>query len=266
MSIWQSIAMGAVQGLTEFLPVSSSGHLEIAGALFRTDGADNLWFTLMVHLATVLASIVVFRREIFRILQGVFRFTLNDQSVYFLNIVVSMLPILFVGLLFKDKIEALFNDNLVFVGAMLLLTAVLLALSHFTRPGTRPITPKRAFIVGIAQAVAVLPGLSRSGATISAALLQGVKRDQAARFSFLMVVIPILGMSFLDLVKGAPKVSTGGESFVITMLAGFVTAFLTGLFACKVMVRLVSRGKLIWFAAYCVAAGITAIILGLTGV
>ena len=259
MNIWESIAMGAVQGLTEFLPVSSSGHLEIAGAIFGLNESNNLWFTVAVHLATVLSSIVVFRREILEIVRGVFKFSFNDQTVYLLNIVISMLPILFVGLMFKDEVEALFTDNLVFVGSMLLVTAGLLTFSHFVRPQLRPITPKRAFMIGVAQAVAVLPGLSRSGATISAALLQGVKREEAARFSFLMVIIPILGISFLDIVGSSSGVA---GNFDTTVLAGFITAFLTGLFACKVMIRLVSRGKLIWFAAYCVLAGLTSIIVG----
>jgi len=279
MSVWESAILGAVQGLTEFLPVSSSGHLEIAGALFGLrDPESNLWMTVTLHLATVLASIVVFRREIWAIIRGTLRLTFNDQSLYFLNIVISIVPILLVGLLFKDWIEALFSGNLILVGAMLVVTAVLLAFSHFARIGTRPITPKRAFVIGIAQAIAVLPGLSRSGATISAALLQGVRREEAARFSFLMVIIPILGMNLLDVVhamKGSGAVATTGEAALggaagdmglVAVAVGFVVAFLTGLFACKVMIRLVSRGKLLWFAVYCVAAGLVAIILGLTGV
>lgn len=274
MNIGESAIMGAIQGLTEFLPVSSSGHLAIAQSLFGlTDPASNLWFTVALHLATVLSSIVVFRREIWAIVRGTLRFTFNDQSIYFLNIIISMLPIMLVGLLFKDQIEALFAGKLILVGAMLVVTAVLLTFSHFARAGVRPVTPKRAFVIGIAQAIAVLPGLSRSGATISAALLQGVRRDEAARFSFLMVIIPILGMSLLDVahvIRGgaAAMPADGGGSaggFAVVLAVGFVVAFLTGLFACRVMIKLVSRGKLIWFAAYCVLAGLTAITLGLLG-
>ena len=193
---------------------------------------------------------------------GTLRLTLNDDSIYLLNIIISLVPILFVGLLFRDQVEKLFTGNLVFVGAMLIVTAALLTFSHFARIGAKPITPKRAFLIGIAQAVAVLPGLSRSGATISTALLQGIDRKEAARFSFLMVIIPVLGISFLDILKGSPE---GGVTFDTAVLAGFVTAFLTGLFACKAMIALVSRGKLIWFAVYCVFAGLTSIALGLFG-
>jgi undecaprenyl-diphosphatase len=212
----------------------------------------------MVHLATALASIVVLRREIAAIIAGAFRFRLNDETVYLMNMVVSMLPILFTGLMWHEQIERLFEGNLILVGAMLLLTALLLALSNRVKVGLRPITPKRAFIVGLAQAVAVLPGLSRSGATIAAGLLQGVRRDEMARFSFLMVVIPIVGMAVLDMMK--PDFDA---AFDMASLVGFATAFLTGLLACKAMIRLVSRGRLIWFAIYCVVAGVLALILGI---
>ena len=261
MEAWKGAILGVIQGLTEFLPVSSSGHLEIASALFGMDEPNNLSFTVAVHLATVLATITVFRKDIWKILSGVFKFRLNDQSVYFLNILVSMLPILLVGLLFKDEVESLFTGNLIFVGSMLILTGALLAFSNFAKSGSSPITPKRAFVIGLAQALAVLPGLSRSGATISAGLLQGVKKEEVAKFSFLMVIIPILGISFLDILKGGfvpSEVNSG-------VLTGFITAFFTGFFACKAMIKIVSKGKLIWFAIYCVLLGLTSIALGIFG-
>ncbi|MDR0509878.1 MAG: undecaprenyl-diphosphate phosphatase [Rikenellaceae bacterium] len=253
MEVWESAIMGVVQGLTEFLPVSSSGHLAIMQRLFGVEGG-NMSFDVTVHLATALASIVVFRREIGAIIAGAFRFQLNPQTVYLINIAVSMLPVIFVGLMLGEQIETLFDGSLILVGAMLIVTAGLLALSGYVRAGVNPITPKRAFVVGLAQAVAVLPGLSRSGTTIVAGLLQGVRREEMARFSFMMVIIPILGMAALDMTK---------SEFVFERhdLAGFATAFFTGLFACKAMVRLVSRGKLVWFAIYCAAAGLLALLL-----
>lgn len=258
MNIWESIVLGAIQGLTEFLPVSSSGHLEIANYLFGIEGESHLSFTIAVHLATVLASLVVFRREVGRMIMGVFGWKLNDDTVYFINLLISTLPIIFIGLFFREEIESLFTGNLIFVGAMLILTGAMLTFSQFAKPGVNPITPKRAFIIGLAQAIATVPGLSRSGATISAGLMLGVKRDQVARFSFLMVIIPVLGVCFLDAIKGG----FSGAQLDVPFVTGFVTAFVTGLFACKVMIKLVSKGKLIWFAIYCALAGLATISMG----
>jgi len=258
MSIWEAIVLGVIQGLSEFLPISSSGHLELANYLFGISESGSLQFAIAVHGATVLSIIVVFFREIIGILAGVFKFRLNDQTILALNIIVSLVPILFVGLMFKDQIEALFTGNILVVGIMLLFTSVLLTFSHFTSSGSRPITPKRAFIIGIAQAVAVMPGLSRSGATISAGLIQGIDRKNAAKFSFLMILIPVIGMNLLELLNASSKGDSVGAP---ALIAGFLSAFLVGTFACRWMIRLVERGKLIWFAIYCAIVGIVAIAL-----
>lgn len=258
MTILEAIILGAIQGLTEFLPVSSSGHLELANYLFGIHEPNNLQFTMAVHGGTVLSTIVVFRRELGRLIKGFLRFRMSDEMAFTINILVSLLPILFVGMMFGDQIEGLFTSNLLLVGIMLLVTAALLTFSHYAKPGQRPITPKRAFVIGLAQAVAVIPGLSRSGATISTGLLQGIKREEVAKFSFLMVLIPVIGMNLLELLRG----NFAGESLAGgTIIAGFLTAFVTGTLACRWMIKLVSRGKLVWFAVYCVAAGAGSIIL-----
>lgn len=262
MTIWESIVLGAIQGLTEFLPVSSSGHLEIANHLFGIEEPSNMGFTMALHAGTVLSTIVVFAREIWKLLQGLFKFRMNKETVFCINILISMIPIAFVGLMFGDRIESLFTSNLLLVGCMLLVTAALLAFSHYVKPRSLPVTPQSAFIIGIAQAVAVIPGLSRSGATISTGLLLGVKREETAKFSFLMVLIPIIGMNLLELFKGGGITETMDSSL---LLAGFLTAFITGAMACKWMIRVISRGKLIWFAIYCCVAGVASIIMNFIG-
>ncbi len=261
MELWEAIVLGVIQGLTEFLPVSSSGHLELANHLFGIEEPSNLSFTIAVHAGTVLSTIVVFFRELCKIFKGVFQFRLNEETIFAINIAVSMVPILFVGLFFKDQVEGLYTGNMLLVGAMLFVTAILLTFTHFSKPRHKPVTPRSAFIIGIAQAFAALPGLSRSGATISAALLQGVKREEAAKFSFLMVLIPIIGMNLLDVMKG--EFSNGIPA--ANIIAGFVTAFAVGTLACRAMIRIVNRGKLIWFAVYCVGAGILAMTLHFAG-
>ncbi len=253
MGIWEAIILGALQGLTEFLPVSSSGHIEIGRALLRIEVADNLQFTMMLHAGTVLSTVVVFWREIGRLFGDLFRFRMNDGTIFVINLLIASLPIAFVGLMFREQVETLFSGNLLLVGCMLLVTSGLLILSSRTRGKAKALTPKRAFVVGLAQAVAVLPGLSRSGSTISAGLLQGVGRETVAKFSFLMALIPILGELLLDAgeLRGAIDVS---------MFAGFLAAFVTGCLACRWMIRLVSRGKLAYFAIYCAVVGVVAII------
>lgn len=260
MELWEAIVLGVIQGLTEFLPVSSSGHLEIANALFGIKESDNLTFAVVVHGATVLSTIFVFWREIANIFKGLFEFKLNDQTRFVINILISLIPVMVVGLLFKDFIESLFTSNMFLVGCMLLVTATLLTFSQFAKRKDRPITPKTAFMMGLAQAVAVIPGLSRSGSTISTGLIMGAKPEDVAKFSFLMVLIPILGMNFLDLLSGD---LAGSDIQSINIIAGFLAAFLTGTVACKWMVNIVKKGKLIYFAAYCVAMGIMAIIYSL---
>lgn len=258
MTILEAILLGIVQGLTEFLPVSSSGHLELANYLFGIEEPNNVGFTMAVHLATVLSIFVVFWRELWRLVVGTLKFKMNEESIFVINIAISLTPIIFVGLFFKEQIEALFVSNLLLVGAMLLVTALLLTIAHFSKAGDKPITPKRAFIIGIAQAVAVLPGLSRSGSTISAGVMQGVNRKEVAKFSFLMVIVPIVVVNCWEVFKSdAMGVAVGGAQIT----AGFISAFITGTISCKWMVSLVSRGKLIWFALYCVVVGVASMTL-----
>ena len=262
MSWFEALILGLVQGLTEFLPVSSSGHLAIGKALFGIETAD-LRFEIIVHAATVLATIVVFRKEILRLLQGLFKFKLNEETRYILLILLSMIPVFVVGMFFKDKVEAIFGEGLVVVGCALLVTALLLFLSEALKRRNAeggPVTWKSALWMGLAQAIAVIPGLSRSGSTIATGLLCGVKKEEVAQFSFLMVLIPILGEAFLDLVGGDAAVSSVGT---LPLIVGFIAAFVSGLFACKVMIALVKKAKLKWFALYCVAAALFCLIYGL---
>lgn len=257
MTIIEGIILGIIQGLTEFLPVSSSGHLVI-GQHFMGINDGGTTFEVMVHAATVFATITVFWGEIGRLLKGGLQFKYNDETKYILKIALSMIPVLIVGLFFKKDVEALFDsESLVFVGSMLLVTAALLTLSHFVRPrNPRPVTYRNAFLIGVAQAVAVIPGISRSGSTIATGLMLGTDKSQVAKFSFLMVLVPILGEAFLEILDGAVNMNEAG----LPLLAGFVAAYVAGLFACKVMINIVSRGKLYWFAIYCALAGAAAII------
>lgn len=261
MGTLDAILLGLLQGLTEFLPVSSSGHLVILGNILGAN-VENTTFAILVHAATVLATITVFWGEILQLLRGGLQFKINPESKYLLKIVISMIPVMIVGLFFKDSVEALFGNGIRFVGSMLFVTAALLLLTHFIKPKkARNITAKDAFIIGVAQAVAVIPGISRSGSTIATGMLLGDDKTQLAKFSFLMVLVPILGEAFLELLKGefAPAAS-GISGYALT--AGFLAAYLSGLFACKVMIRIVSRGKLWWFALYCAVAGTVAVCLG----
>ena len=274
MSWLQALLLGLVQGLTEFLPVSSSGHLMIIKEILGVDGEGFLDFTVTVHLATVLSTIVVFWKPICKLLSGLFKFKYNDETDYIFKLIVSMIPVAVVGLLFKDKVEALFGDTLTTVGICLVVTAVLLFLSDFlprlfARCRATGIAPEasnsarnginfwQAFVVGIGQALAVAPGLSRSGTTIATGLICGVKREVMAQFSFLMVLVPILGEQFLDLVKAVSGDAViGGGVSPVCLAAGFVAAFLSGLFACKAMIALVRKAKLSWFALYCLVVAV----------
>lgn len=253
MTTWEGIILGALQGLTEFLPVSSSGHIEIGREVLGVQAADNMQFTMMLHAGTVLSTIVVFWREIGRLLGGLFKFKMNEGTIFVINLLIASLPVAFIGVMFREEVEGLFSGNLMLVGCMLMVTAALLILSSRMKSGSKPVTPKSAFVIGLAQAAAVLPGLSRSGSTISAGLLQGVDRATVAKFSFLMALIPIVGELILD----------AGEfrgTMNMPMLAGFLAAFVTGCVACKWMIRLVSRGKLLYFAIYCAVLGAATII------
>lgn len=266
MDAFQALILGLIQGLTEYLPVSSSGHLTIASALFGLEGADNLAFTVAVHVATVLSTLVIFWKQIVWIFRDLFRFQWNEGTRYALLIVVSMIPVGVVGVFFKDYVEEIFGSGTLIVGWMLLLTAALLAFSYFYRPRQKEkISVKDAFIIGLAQACAVMPGLSRSGSTIATGLLLGDKKEKLAQFSFLMVIPPILGEALLDVIK----ISKDGVSSVMgaipvgSLLIGFVTAFVFGCIACRWMVDIVKKGKLIYFAAYCAVVGVLVIVFSL---
>jgi undecaprenyl-diphosphatase len=277
MEWFEAVLLGLIQGLTEFLPVSSSGHLEIGKVLLGVETTEDLLFTTMVHAATVLSTVIVFRKQIWDLLKGFFCgikdwkiteneagkkvFVCNDQTDYLFKIALSMIPIMVVGLFFKDSVEALFGSIQV-VGFALIVTALLLFFSDYaSRPGRKSIFPAneyrngisywQAFAIGLGQSFAVIPGLSRSGTTISTGLICGVRRESMAQFSFLMVLVPILGETFLEVVGGEFGTSSVGT---LPLILGFVSAFLSGLFACKAMVALVKRAKLSWFALYCLVA------------
>lgn len=252
----QALVLGLLQGLTEYLPVSSSGHLTIGSYLFGLNGEDNLAFTVVVHVATVLSTLVVLWKEIDWILKGLFKFRMNDETKYFINILISMIPVGIVGVFFKEQVEEVFGSGLLIVGCMLLVTAVLLVFSYYARPRQREnISPLHAFIIGLAQAVAVLPGLSRSGSTIATGLLLGNKKEKLAQFSFLMVIPPILGEALLDVVKGLKGEEAFGGIDALPLIVGFVAAFVSGCVACKWMINIVKKGKLVWFGVYCAIAG-----------
>ena len=258
MSWFEALILGIIQGLTEYLPVSSSGHLAIGQALFgMDDGADNLMFTVAVHVATVLSTVVILWSEIDWILKGLFKFELNAETKYALNIVVSMIPVGIVGLFFKDEVEAI-------VGSGLLVTAALLTFSYYAKPRQKEhISWKDALVIGIAQAVAVLPGVSRSGSTIATGLLLGNKKESLAQFSFLMVIPPILGEALLDVMKMVKGEDVMGGIETLPLCIGFIAAFLSGCLACKWMISIVKRGKLIYFGIYCALVGVITIITSL---
>lgn len=257
----QALVLGLLQGLTEYLPVSSSGHLTIGSYLFGLNGEDNLAFTVVVHVATVLSTLVVLWKEIDWILKGLFKFRMNDETKYFINILISMIPVGIVGVFFKDQVEEVFGSGLLIVGCMLLVTAALLVFSYYARPRQREnISPLHAFIIGLAQAVAVLPGLSRSGSTIATGLLLGNKKEKLAQFSFLMVIPPILGEALLDVVKGLKGEEAFGGIDAMPLIVGFVAAFVSGCVACKWMINIVKKGKLVWFGVYCAIAGAATIV------
>ena len=266
MEWWQAILLGLVQGLTEFLPVSSSGHLMIFKELLGADAEGFLDFTVTVHFATVLATLVVFWSVIWKLVKGFFQFKYNDETDYICKILVSCIPVGLVGVLFKDQVEGLFGESLAVVAIGLLVTASLLLFSDnagrwlkasSAKPVRNGITYWQAFVVGIAQAFAVAPGVSRSGSTIATGLLTGARRESMAQFSFLMVLIPIIGEQSLDLLKVAlGDASFGGGVGVPALVLGFIAAFASGLFACKVMIALVKKAKLTWFALYCLLVAV----------
>ena len=260
MDALTALILGLIQGLTEFLPVSSSGHLELGKSILGIQGSENLLFTVTVHGATVLSTLVIFYKDILGLLKGLFAFRWNPETRFIAKLFLSMIPVAFLGVFFRDEVESYFTGNALFVGSMLLINSFVLALTSLVKSGLKMIPFMDALVIGIAQAVAVLPGISRSGATISTGLLLRNRKDEVTRFSFLMVIIPILGANFMDLMSGDLQNNTqvGG----IPLLIGFLTAFLTGLFACKWMIGIVRKGKLIWFALYCFIIGMVAIIWG----
>ena len=260
----QALILGVIQGLTEYLPVSSSGHLAIGAHLFGLSGEENLTFTVAVHVATVLSTCVILWKEIVWLFTDLFKWKWNEGTKYIVNILISMIPVGIVGLLFKDTVEEVFGSGLLVVGICLMVTASLLAFSYFAKPRQREsISPWHAFVIGIAQALAVLPGLSRSGSTIATGLLLGNKKERLAQFSFLMVIPPILGEALMDVKDiaelGVSQAMAGLPT--LSLIVGFLAAFVSGCLACKWMINIVKKGKLIWFAVYCAVVGLLTIVL-----
>ncbi len=258
MNYIDAIILGIIQGLTEFLPVSSSGHLELAKAILGDQKVpqESLTFTVVLHFATALSTIVIFWREILQIVRGLFQFKKNEEFEFSVKIIVSMIPAVLVGLLFEEQLEEFFTGNVLLVGFMLLITGLLLLLADKAKNTDKPVSYLNALIIGLSQAIAMLPGISRSGATISTSVLLGVDRTKAARFSFLMVVPLIFGKVAKDFTDGV--ISFGDENFLV-MAVGFLAAFVSGLLACKWMIALVQKSKLYYFSIYCFVVGTIAI-------
>ncbi len=262
MDIIDSIILGIIQGLTEFLPVSSSGHLELGKAILGDNSVpeESLLFTVVLHFATALSTIVVFRKDILDLIKGVLKFKWNDDLQFVSKIAISMIPATTIGFSYESQFAELFGGNIKLVGFMLIITALLLYLADQAKDTNKKVSFKNAFVIGISQAIAMLPGISRSGATISTSVLLGNDKTKAARFSFLMVVPLIFGKIAKDILSG--DIST--ESQNITSLSiGFVAAFVAGLFACTWMIALVKKSKLSYFAMYCAIVGIIAIVFSL---
>ena len=258
MSYIEAIILGIIQGLTEFLPVSSSGHLELAKALFGDHSLpeESLTFTVVLHFATALSTIVIFRKEFLEILKGLFQFKWNEETKFSLKIIASMIPAAFVGFFFEEELASLFGNQILLVGFMLIITALLLLFADKAKTTDKNVTFGSAFVIGVSQAIAMLPGISRSGATISSAVLLGVDRTKAAKFSFLMVVPLILGKVTKDILSGG--ISLENSHFGV-LAVGFIAAFISGLFACTWMISIVKRSKLSYFAIYCAVVGSIAI-------
>lgn len=258
MSILEAVILGIIQGLTEFLPVSSSGHLELAKYFFGQDHLpqESLLITVVLHAATAMSTIVIFRSDIADIFKGLFQFKWNKETKYALKIVISMVPAAIIGLFYNDAIESLYDGQVQLVGFMLIITGLLLLLADRAKPSHEGVSFKSSFIIGISQAIAILPGISRSGATISTAVLLGIDREKAARFSFLMVVPLIIGKMAKDIMDGA---LTNPDTPIVPLAVGFITAFIVGLLACTWMISIVKNSKLKYFAIYCFIVGLIAI-------
>lgn len=261
MNWLEALILGVIQGLTEFLPVSSSGHLELGKHILGVEYTENLTFTVVVHGATVLSTIIIFWKTIIDLFKDFFKFKWNESTQYIFKIAVSMIPVVILGLFFKDQVESLFTGNILFVGLMLLVTAGLLAFTYYAKEKQKDISFKDSFIIGIAQALAVIPGISRSGATIATGLYLGNKKVHIAKFSFLMVLIPIIAANVKDILD--IDFSSQGSISITPLIVGFIAAFVTGLAACSWMLKIVKRGKLIYFAIYCFIVGSIAIIFSL---
>lgn len=260
MNWFEALVLGLIQGLTEFLPVSSSGHLELGKYLFGINPEANFYFSIAVHGATVLSTIAVLWKELLDLFKGLFKFSLNEETMYVLKLLVSMIPVGIAGFFLKDIVENFFTGNMIALGVQFLITALLLVMTLFIRPKERPISFVDSFIIGIAQAFAVLPAVSRSGATIATGMMLGNRKAEIAKFSFLMVLVPIIGANIVEMKSGG--FSTEGTSFYVIAI-GFISAFVAGYFACKWMINLVKKGNLLWFALYCVLVGLFSILLGL---
>lgn len=261
MEWFEALILGLIQGLTEYLPVSSSGHLAIGSALFGIKGEENLTFTIVVHVATVLSTLVILWKEIEWLFRGLFKFKMNSETRYVINILISMIPIGIVGLFFKDEVEAIFGSGLLIVACSLIVTSLLLMFSYYAKPRQKEnISMRDAFIIGLSQACAVIPGLSRSGSTIATGLLLGNNKSKVAQFSFLMVIPPILGEALLDGVKMMQGESVASDIPALSLIIGFIAAFASGCLACKWMINIVKKGKLVYFAVYCAIVGLVLII------
>jgi undecaprenyl-diphosphatase len=259
MTWFEALILGLVQGLTEFLPVSSSGHLEIGKVLLNVEVQGSLSFTVLVHFATVLSTITVFYKDILKLFSGLFQFKWNEETRYITKILVSMVPVLIVGILFWDEVASFFSGNLIMVGSALLVTALLLISTQFVKSGNRNIPYLDALLMGFAQVMAIIPGISRSGATISTGLLLKNERSDVAQFSFLMVLPPIIGAALLDIFSMSSSSSEVGIS-AGSLIIGFLAAYLSGYMACRWMINLIKKGNLYWFAIYCAIVGIISII------
>lgn len=258
MNWFEALILGIVQGLTEFLPVSSSGHLELGKALLGINAERSLIFTVIVHGATVLSTIVIFYKDILQLIKGFFRFKWNEETQYLFKIFISMIPVVILGLFFMDEVESFFTGNIRFVGFMLILTSILLAFTYLKKTNERTINFWDSLIIGIAQAMAVIPGISRSGATIATGILIGNRKELIAKFSFLMVLIPIIGANAKDIFSN--NIASESAIGAVPLFIGFMAAFITGVLACKWMIKMVSKGNLIYFSIYCFAIGVLAII------
>lgn len=256
----EALILGILQGFTEFLPVSSSGHIELGKHFLDIRATESLSFTIVVHGATVLSTIIVFRKDLVYLFGEVIKFRLNEGTRFIIKIFISMIPVLILGLFFRQDIEGFFSGDIYFVGAMLLVTSLFLLIAYFRRNRDKKITYFDSFIIGVSQALAVLPGISRSGATIATGLILQNNKEEVTRFSFLMVLLPIIGAMLMDILTGE---NIHNEIIgIIPLLAGFLSAFVIGLLACKWMIKLVKKGKLIYFAAYCLVIGMIAILFG----